>query len=105
MLKSSDSVRTVISYRTDIHALTVTQPQEKEKLVGREKKEKRSPGEEEEEDLFWFSEQKIKHISLPLSRSWKESQAVRVDSPHRPCMAYTMYLPLKKKKKKETNTL
>ncbi len=45
MLKSSDSVRTVISYRTDIHALTVTQPQEKEKLVGREKKEKRSPGE------------------------------------------------------------
>lgn len=67
-------MRTVISYRTDIHALTVTQPQEKEKLVGwggkKEKKEKRSPGEEEEEeDLFWFSEQKIKHISLPLSRS------------------------------------
>lgn len=62
-------MRTVISYRTDIHALTVTQPQEKEKLVGwGGKKKKRSPG-EEEEDLFWFSEQKIKHISLPLSRS------------------------------------
>ncbi|TRY91488.1 hypothetical protein DNTS_021334 [Danionella cerebrum] len=58
VLKCSDSVRTVISYRADIHALTVTQPQEKEKRVEGERKEDTGKDEEEEEDLG-----KVKHYS------------------------------------------